>query len=148
MVSAVRQKNFGRRFQAEREIIRYCFTFDHINYSRYLTYQQVYLRTLQSKQRKAVIDLDEQVLGGSLLGLPFTSLHGDLITEILNGQTKRQAGELAAGFSIDINKVTDWVRTAHIHVKIRCTSTEKIKLQANSCHKECTTVPGDCMCQM
>ena len=85
-----------------------------------------------------MVDLDEQVLGGSLLGLPFTSLHGDLITEILNGQTKRQAGELAAGFSIDINKVTDWVRTAHIHVKIRCTSTEKIKLQANSCHKECT----------
>ena len=60
------------------EMIKYSFTLDHINYSRYLTYQHVYLRTLQSK---AVADLDERGFGGSLSRLPFTSLHGNLIID-------------------------------------------------------------------
>ena len=107
MVSAVREKNFEWYLQAEREMIKYCFIFDHINYSRYLTYQHVYLRTLQSERSKTVADLDERGFGGPLSGQPFTSLHGDLITEIFNGQTKRQAGPHAAGFSTDINKVND-----------------------------------------
>ena len=138
MVSAVREKNFEWYLQAEREMIKYCFTFAHINYPRYLKYQHVYLRTLQSKRSKTVADLDERGFGGPLSGQPFTSLHGDLITEIFNGQTKCQAGPHAAGFSTGINKVNDWVRTAHIHAKFRCIFTEKIKLQTNSCHKECT----------
>ena len=87
-------------------MIKYCFTFDHINYSSYLTYEHLYLRTLQRERSKAVADLDERGFGGSLSGLPFTSLHGGLI---FNGQTKHQAGPHAAGFSTDINKVNDWV---------------------------------------
>ena len=85
-------------------------------------------------------NLDERGFGGSLSGLPSTSLHGDLIPKIFNGQTKCQAGPHAAGFSTDINKLNDWVRTAHIHEKLRCIFTNKIKLHTNSCHKECT--PG------
>ena len=101
------------------EMIKYCFTFGHINCSRYLTYQHVYLRILQSKQSKAVADLDEQGFGGSPLGLPFTSLYGHLITEIFNGQTKRHAGPHAASFSTDVNKKNDWVQTAHTYAKLR-----------------------------
>ena len=63
--------NFERHLQAEIEMIKYCFTFDHINYSWCLTYQHVYLRTLQERS-KAVADLDERGFGGSLSGLPFT----------------------------------------------------------------------------
>ena len=139
-VFAAREKNFEWYLQAEGEMTKYCFTFDHINYSRYLIYQHVYLRTLQNEQSKAVADLDEQGFGGPHSSLPFKSLDGHLITEIFNGQTKRQAGPHAAGFSTDINKVKDWVRTAHIHAKLRYIFTEKTKLQTNSCHKECT--PG------
>ena len=51
------------------------------------------------------------------VSLPFTSLHGDFIMEIFNGQTKCQAGSHIAGFSTDRNKVNDWVKTAHIHAK-------------------------------
>ena len=65
-------------------------------------------------------DLDEQDFGGSVSGLPFTSLHEDLITEIFNVQKECQAGPHAAGFSTDISKVNDWVRTAHIHAKLCC----------------------------
>ena len=62
----------------------------------------MYLRTLQRERRKAVADFDERGFGGSPSGVTFTSLHGDLITEIFNGQTKCQAGPHAAGFSTDI----------------------------------------------
>ena len=80
MASAVKEKNFERHLQAEREMIKFCFTFDHINYSRYLTCQYVYLRILQRERSKAVADLNERGFGVSLSGLPFTSLHCDLIT--------------------------------------------------------------------
>ena len=95
----------------------------------------MYLKTLQRERSKAVTDLDKRGFGGFVSGLSFTCLHGDLITEIFNGQTKIQAGRQAAGFSTDINKVIDWVRTAHIHAKLRYIFTEKIQLQTSSCHK-------------
>ena len=56
MVSTVRQKNFERRLQTEREMIKYCFPFDRINYSRYLMHQFVSLRALQIEQSIAVKD--------------------------------------------------------------------------------------------
>ena len=34
LVSAVREKNLERHLQAEREMLKYCFAFDHINYAR------------------------------------------------------------------------------------------------------------------
>ena len=39
-----------------------------------------------------MIDLTQRGFGGSLSGDLFSCLHGDLVTEIFNGQTKRQAG--------------------------------------------------------
>ena len=52
------------------------FTFDHINCSRYLKYQHVYFRNLQSKPSKAILDLDKRGIGGFFSDLPFTSLQG------------------------------------------------------------------------
>ena len=49
----------------------------------------MYPKILQRERSKAVADLDEQDFGGSVSGLPFTSLHEDLITEIFNVQKKR-----------------------------------------------------------
>ena len=52
------------------------FTVDHINCSRYLKYQHVYFRNLQSKPSKAILDLDKRGIGGFLSDLPFTNLQG------------------------------------------------------------------------
>ena len=41
--SAVRESNFEQHLQTEREMVKYCFAFDHIHYARYMSYQQVYL---------------------------------------------------------------------------------------------------------
>ena len=40
LVAAVRDCNFELRLKAEREMIKHCFAFDHVNYARYLAYQQ------------------------------------------------------------------------------------------------------------
>ena len=40
LFSAGRENNFERHLQAEREIVKYCFAFDHINYACYVSYQQ------------------------------------------------------------------------------------------------------------
>ena len=102
LVAAVRDSNFELHLQAEREIIKHCFAFDHVNYARYLSYQQVYLRDLQRENHPAIKDLNEGGFGGSISGEPFSTLHGDLITEIFNGQTKHQAGPHRTGISTNI----------------------------------------------
>ena len=121
-------------------MVKYCFDFDHTNHARYISYQQVYLRELQHINSNAITDLTQCGFGGSLSGDSFSYLHGDFITEIFNGQTKRQAGPHCAGFSTDINKVNTWVATSHIHAKVRQILWDKTQLNTSTNHKECT--PG------
>ena len=53
-----------------------------------------------------MMDLTYRGFSGSLSGDSFCCLHGDLITEIFNGQTKRQAGSHCAGFSKILLRLT------------------------------------------
>ena len=66
-------------------MVKYYFAFDRINYARYMSYQQVYLRELQCINSNAIMDLTQRVFGGSL---SFSRLHGYLITGIFSEQTK------------------------------------------------------------
>ena len=43
LVSVVRECNIAQHFLAERNVIYLAFTYDHQNYARYNTYQNVYL---------------------------------------------------------------------------------------------------------
>ena len=88
LASAVREENFERHVLAEREMVKYYFAFDHINYARYMSYQQVYLQELQRINSNAIMDLTQRVFGGSLSGVSFSCLHGYLITEIFSERTK------------------------------------------------------------
>ena len=67
LVSAVRENNFERHFQAELEMVKYSFAFDHI-YARYVPYQQVYLREFQRINSNAIMYLTQRGFGGSLSG--------------------------------------------------------------------------------
>ena len=107
LVSAVLEKNLERHLQAAKEILKYCFVFDHIIYTRYLSYQQVYLGSLEATNSPAIPHLKVRDFGGSLSGQPFWAVHRDLVTEIFNGQTKRQVGSHASGFSANIDTVND-----------------------------------------
>ena len=119
MVFAVWTGNFEFHMQAVREMLKYCFAFDHINYARYMSYQQVYLRDLEKISHPAISDIKVRGFGGSMFGEAFSSIHGDLVTEIFNGETKRQTGPHKKGFSGNINTVNTWVTTTHIHARLR-----------------------------
>ena len=68
LVLAAQENNFARYLQEEREIVKYCFAFNHINYAHYLSYQQVYLRELQGINNNAMINLMQCGFGDSLSG--------------------------------------------------------------------------------
>ena len=82
-----------------------------------------------------MMDLTQRGFGGSLLGDSFFCLHGDLIKEIFNGQTKRQAGPHCARFSTDIAKVNTWIATSHFHAKVTQILSDQIQLNTSTNHK-------------
>ena len=65
-------------------------------------------------------------------------IHGDLVTEVFNGQTKRQAGPHRLGFSNNVDQVNKWIKTANIHAKLREKINESIHLNTSNEHKEST----------
>ena len=103
LVSAVCEKNLERHLQAQREMLKYCFTFDHINYARYLSYQQVYLKSLEVNNSLAISHPKERGFGGK----PFSAIHGDLVSEIFSVERKRQTGPHVSGFSTNIDTGND-----------------------------------------
>ena len=96
-----------------------------------MSFQHVYLSD------PAIDYLIKQGIDGSLSGDRFSSIYGDLITEVFNGETKRQAGSHRSGFSTNVNAVNTWIKTNHIHAKLRKTFNDTIRL-TDSHHKEAT----------
>ena len=58
-------------------------------------------------------------MSGSLTGDTFSAIHGDLMTELFNRETKGTSGPFRSGFSTDIDAVNTWVNTIHIHAMLR-----------------------------
>ncbi|XP_057316865.1 uncharacterized protein LOC130657893 [Hydractinia symbiolongicarpus] len=103
LVSAVREGNFERHLEAEREMLKQVFAFDHQNYSRYLTFQHVLLTDLKSSNNPAYQELLERGFGANYSGEKFATVHGDLVTEYFNRETKGTAGPFRSGFSTNID---------------------------------------------
>ena len=72
--------NFQFHMEGKRDMLKYCFAFDHINYARYMSFQHLYLSDLEAKGDPAIDKLIKRGIGGSLSGDKFSSIHGDLIT--------------------------------------------------------------------
>ena len=101
--------------EREREILKLVFAFDHVNYVRYNSNQYVFLTEEKRLNSPAYQDLKHYVYGASLTGSHFSGLHGDLMTELFNKETKGTAGPFRSGYSTDMQSVYTWVRTSHIH---------------------------------
>ena len=119
-------------------MLKQCFAFDHINYVRYISFQNVYLRDLERRNDRAFTDLKLRGFGGSLSGAKFSNIHGDMITEVFNGETKRNAGPFRAGFRTSPSNTNTWIKTTHIHAKLQLALREKINISTSSVHKEQT----------
>ena len=77
-------------------------------------------------------------IGESLSGDNFSSILGDLITEVFNGETKQQAGPHRSDFSTNVDAVNTWIKTTNIHTKLRKKFNDTIRLTTDTHHKETT----------
>ena len=68
-------------------------------------------------------------------GDPFSTIHGDLITELFNKETKGTGGPFRTGFSTNSESV---VRTIHIHAVLRKALRTSLHMKFSSKHKEVT----------
>ena len=140
LVSAAREGCVERHLQAERKLIHLAFAYDHPNSSRYCTYQNIYLTHLKKINHPAYEDLRQKGMGGSVTGEPFSSLHGDLHTELFNRETKSTCGPFRSGFSTSNEAVNNWIQTIHIYSELRIALRKMLKHKTSSKHKEMT--PG------
>ena len=138
LVAAVREADIEEHLEAERKLSEYAFAYDHPNYARYNTYHNSYLLHLKQANHRAFLDLKEKGMGGSISGQKFSSIHGDLVTELFNKETKGTAGPFRAGFSSDIDSVNNWVNTIHIHAMLRVNLLKFLHISTSSKHKELT----------
>ena len=78
--------------QAERELLKIVFAFDHINYARYNSFQHMLLSQEQRLNSRACQDLLLNGHTASTTGNNFSGISGDLLTEWFNKETKEYAG--------------------------------------------------------
>ena len=115
------------------------FAYDHDhNYARYNAHQNVYLSDLKQSNHVAFQQLQSKGMGGSITGEKVSAVHGDLITELFNKETKGTSGPFRCGFSTDIDSVNTWVNTIHIHTVLRTSLHNVLHIKTSSKHKEVT----------
>ncbi len=82
LVASFSEKNMELHLQALQHFIPLLFAFNHPNYSRYLTYSHIILSKWKTDDPDAYDDLSPYGPGVSLSGDVFSSIPGDLVTEI------------------------------------------------------------------
>ena len=68
--------------QAHSDLLRVLFAFSHQNYTRYLNQYHVELTNLSITKPQAFSGLETFDLGASLSGNKFSTIPGDLVTEV------------------------------------------------------------------
>ena len=91
LVSSVRGGNIELHLEAEGDMLKHLFAFNHLNYARYLSYQHILLNNLKVNNTSSFQDLAVRGMGANYSGNKFASVHGDLVTEYLNREIKGTA---------------------------------------------------------
>ena len=138
LVSVLRECNIEQHLQTEMNMIYLAFAYDHQNYARYNTYQNVYLSHLEQTDHPEFHVLKIKGIGGNITGEKFSAIHGNLFTEFFNKETKSTAGPFRSGFSADSDAVNCWVKTIHIHTLLRNELHKCLHMKTGSRHKETT----------
>ena len=94
------------------------------------------------KDKYIAKDLISNGYDASSSGDSFSTIHGDLVTEHFNKETKGTARPFRSGYSTDMYAVNKWIKkTYHIHSKMRTMLRRKLKVFTLQVHKEVT--PGN-----
>ena len=69
-------------------------------------------------------------------GEPFSTIHGDLITETTNNrEVKVRSGPKQGGYSTNEQTTDTFIKTSHIMAKLRATLKERLDILTSSTHK-------------
>ena len=124
-------------------MLKLIFALDRINSARYNLFsynlfQHVFLSNLSKDNLSVFDDLLKYRFGAISLGETFSTIHGDLVTEHFNKESKRTTGPYRAGYIFRINTVNKWIAISHIYSKLRMIQRGKLRLHKSSQHKETT----------
>eukprot|EP00795_Rhopilema_esculentum_P006387 gene6387-11826_t len=137
LISSVRENTIERHLAAERALIPKCFAFGHPNYARYLSFQHVNLLDIKRNHATIWQDLLENEYGGSVSCESFSTMHGELITEMtINREVTARGGPMQGGFSTDITAVDTFMKTSHFIANLRMKLKERLRVFTTSSHKE------------
>ena len=67
------------------------------------------LQSLRKENKEQFNELKEKRFGASLTGDVFSTIHGDLRTELFNKETKGTSGLFRCGFSTNIDSVNTYL---------------------------------------
>ena len=86
------------------------------------------LSSMQQNNEDGFKDLSIYGHGSMSPGLPFSNIHGDVITEHFNREMKGTAGPFRSGYSADLQVLNRWIKTSHIHSKLRVAVEKRFSL--------------------
>ena len=136
-IAAYRDKNIELHLQAQEQLLPLLFAFNHQNYARYLTYHHYELQSLQKENPAAYEQLKQYGMGASLSGRKFSTIPGDLVTEVtVNREVKVRGGPMRGGYSTSGETVDDFVLNTHSIAKLRRALKNKMNMKTSSQHKE------------
>ena len=118
-IDAVRSGSWDLLLECIREMLPYCFAYDHINYARYLTYFLGDMLQLN----KSFPEIYEQVIVGNFAAQLssdklFSRIETDKVIEMtLNKDTKTPGG--TRGFSTNVGAVQRWKLNGSYRASLR-----------------------------
>ena len=136
-VASFRERNMELHLQALQQLIPMLFAFNHPNYSRYLTHSHILLSNLKTDDPDAYEDLSLYGPGVSLSGNVFSSIPGDLVTEIgPNRESKIRGGPMRGGYSKSPENVDEFYKNSHKLAKLRRHVKDRFLIKTSSGHNE------------
>eukprot|EP00112_Aurelia_sp_Birch-Aquarium-sp1_P017334 Seg4002.2 transcript_id=Seg4002.2/GoldUCD/mRNA.D3Y31 product="hypothetical protein" protein_id=Seg4002.2/GoldUCD/D3Y31 len=134
---ASERKDMELHLQALQHFVPLLFAFNHPNYSRYLTYSHILLSKLKTDDPDAYDDVLLYGPGVSVSGDVFSSIPGDLVTEIgPNRESKIRGGPMKGGYSTSPEAVDRFYKNSHKLAKMRKHVKDRLLVKTSSAHNE------------
>ena len=140
-IRSSRTGNWSLHLACIRNVLPWCFAYDHVNYARFLSYYWVQMRSLRSTHPDVSQYLADGGFSVQRSDCAFAQVAADLaIEQSINRATKTQGGVI--GISRSPAAIQRWVLTAHDRGTIADACLEHCGLDNNAemtnhLHKEC-----------
>ena len=125
-------------FQCEQQFLNLVHVFNHINYSRWGTFQHIYFSSMKHKSPPVYQKLKNVGFTTSQSGGIFNWVDGDYICKCQKNRDWSFSGRLKAGFIKKTKTFKTWIRTKHIAGDMQHMLNQIMNIQILSTHKDST----------